>query len=88
VTSELVSNAVVHAEARDPIVVDLELRDPGARVRVQNRGSRFSLRSLRRQRHAAGRGLEIVEALVESWTIDTGPLGTAVTVELARRLAV
>lgn len=88
VTSELVSNAVIHAEARDPIVVDLELRDPGARVRVQNRGSRFSLRSFRRQRRAAGRGLEIVEALVESWTIDTGPLGTAVTVELARRPAV
>jgi anti-sigma regulatory factor (Ser/Thr protein kinase) len=88
VTSELVNNAVLHAESGDPIALDIELREPGARVRVQNRGSRFSLRSFRRQRRAAGRGLEIVEALVESWTIDTGPLGTAVTVELLRQPAV
>ena len=79
---------MLHAEARDPIALDIELREPGAQVRVQNRGSRFSLRSLRRQRRAAGRGLEIVDALVESWTIDTGPLGTAVTVQLARHPAV
>jgi DNA-binding transcriptional MerR regulator len=83
VTSELVSNAVVHAGGREPIGVDVELSGTGARVRVHSRGARFSLRSLRRKRAPSARGLEILEALAEAWTIDTGPFGTMVTVELA-----
>jgi signal transduction histidine kinase len=84
IASELVSNAVAHADGREPIRIEIGLLPHGARVRVHNRGSRFSLKSLRRQRRDAGRGLEIVEALAESWAIDTGPLGTTVTAELAR----
>jgi anti-sigma regulatory factor (Ser/Thr protein kinase) len=82
VTSELVSNAVVHAGGREPIGVDVELFTRRARVRVESHGARFSLKSLRRKRVEAGRGLEIVDALAEAWTIETGPLGTTVTVLL------
>ena len=85
IASELVSNAVAHADGAEPIRVEIGLLPRGARVRVHNRGARFSLRGLRRQRREAGRGLEIVEALAESWAIDTGPLGTTVTAQLARQ---
>jgi anti-sigma regulatory factor (Ser/Thr protein kinase) len=83
VTSELVSNAVVHAGSREPIGVDVELLGRGARVRVHSRGARFSLKSLRRKRAVGARGLEIVDALAEAWTIDTGPSGTTITARLA-----
>jgi anti-sigma regulatory factor (Ser/Thr protein kinase) len=83
VASELVSNAVVHAGGREPVDVDVELFAREARVRVQSRGARFSLKSLRRKRADAARGLEIIEALAESWTIEAGPFGTTVTAQLA-----
>jgi transposase-like protein/anti-sigma regulatory factor (Ser/Thr protein kinase) len=82
IASELVSNAVLHAGGREPVVVDLELFTREARLRVQSRGARFSLKSLRRQRADAGRGLEIIEALAEAWTIEAGPLGPTVTAQL------
>ncbi len=85
IASELVSNAVAHADGPEPIRVEIGLLPSGARVRVHNRVTRFSLKGLRRQRREAGRGLEIVEALAESWAIDTGPLGTTVTAEVARQ---
>ena len=82
VTSELVSNAVVHVGGREPIDVEVELFTRRARVRVASRGARFSLKTLRRKRAEAARGLEIVDAVAEAWTIETGPLGTTVTVLL------
>jgi anti-sigma regulatory factor (Ser/Thr protein kinase) len=83
VASELVKNAVLYGSARDPIRLEMSLYPHAAELRVQNAGCRLRIKSLRTQRPEGGRGLEIVDALAESWTIDTGPLGTKVSVRLA-----
>jgi DNA-binding transcriptional MerR regulator len=82
VVSELVKNAVVYGSDTEPIRLDLELFEHAAELRVQNAGRRLSMKSLRTRRRDGGRGLEIVDALAESWAIDTGPFGTKVTVRL------
>ena len=82
VTSELVNNAVLYGPQREPIRVELRLFQDWADVCVQNGGARLSIKSLRTRRREGGRGLEIVDALAEAWSIDTGPLGTKITVRL------
>jgi DNA-binding transcriptional MerR regulator len=80
VAVELVSNAVVHGRPAQPIALEIRL-DPGtAQLRVHNTGRALSLKELRTRRAAPGWGLEIVDALAASWTIESGPLGTTVTV--------
>jgi hypothetical protein len=51
-------------------------------IRVHNAGRRLTLRSLRRKRVTSGRGLDIVDALADAWSIDSGPFGTTVAVRL------
>jgi DNA-binding transcriptional MerR regulator len=82
VASELVKNAVLYGSSREPIRLEMSLYPNAAELRVQNAGSRLRVKSLRTQRPDGGRGLEIVDALAESLTIDTGPLGTRVSVRL------
>ncbi len=82
VASELVKNAVVHGLEGERIQLELRLLARSAELRVRNAGGRFSLKSLRGRRQG-GRGFEIVEALADAWTIDTGPRGTTVTVHLS-----
>jgi anti-sigma regulatory factor (Ser/Thr protein kinase) len=82
IASELVKNAVLHGSRREPIRVDAELFADSAELRVQNTG-RVSMKRLRTRRADAGRGLEIIDALADAWSIDTGPFGTKVTVRLA-----
>lgn len=82
VASELVKNAVLYGSSREPIRLEMSLYPNAAELRVQNAGSRLRVKSLRTQRPEGGRGLEIVDALAESLTIDTGPLGTRVSVRL------
>ena len=82
VASELVKNAVLYGSPRDPIRLELRLFPDFAELRVQNGGKYLSMKGLRRRRRDGGRGLEIVDALADAWSIDTGPLGTKVTVRL------
>lgn len=82
VTSELVNNAVVHGRSDEPIRLDLELFEGWVEIRVHNAGRRLTLRSLRRKRVTSGRGLDIVDALADAWSIDSGPFGTTVAVRL------
>lgn len=82
VASELVKNAVLYGSGRDPIKLEMSLYPDAAELRVQNAGGRVRMKSLRTQRNEGGRGLEIVDALAERWTIDSGPLGTKVSVWL------
>ena len=82
VASELVKNAVLYGSEREPIRMEARLFADHAELRVQNSGGRFSMKSLRRRRRGGGRGLDIVDALAEAWTIDTGPNGTKITVRL------
>lgn len=80
VASELVSNAVTHGSDHDSIKMQMKLYPAGAELRVLNIGDRFSLKKLRSKRSQGGHGLDIVEALGESWVVETGPTGTKITV--------
>jgi transposase-like protein len=83
VASELVKNAFLHGSRREPISMEARLFPDGAELRVRNAGGRLSLKRLRTRRREGGRGLDIVDALADAWSIDTGPPGTTVTVRLA-----
>jgi anti-sigma regulatory factor (Ser/Thr protein kinase) len=83
VASELVKNAFLHGSARHVIRMDAKLYRDAAELRVHNGGGRLTLRTLRRRRRDGGRGLDIVDALADAWSIDTGPLGTTITVRLS-----
>jgi anti-sigma regulatory factor (Ser/Thr protein kinase) len=82
IASELVKNAVDYGSQREPIQLDARLFDEWAELDVENRG-RMSMKRLRTRRREGGRGLEIVDALAEAWSIDTDAFGTRVTVRLA-----
>jgi transposase-like protein len=82
VASELVKNAVLYGSDREAIRMETKLFPDWAELRVQNSGKRLSMRKLRTRRREGGRGLEIVDALADAWSIDTGPLGTKITVRL------
>ena len=83
VASELVKNAFLHGSARHVIRMDAKLYRDSAELCVQNGGGRLTLRMLRRRRRDGGRGLDIVDALADAWSIDTGPLGTTITIRLS-----
>lgn len=82
IASELVNNAVMHGSEQEPIRLEIRLFPDVVELRLHNGGSRLRMRDLRTRRRVGGRGLEIVDALAEGWAIDTGPLGTNVTVRL------
>lgn len=83
VASELVKNAYLHGSACHPIRMDTKIFRDGAELRVHNGGGRLTLKMLRRRRRDGGRGLDIIDALADAWSIDTGPLGTTITVRLS-----
>jgi DNA-binding transcriptional MerR regulator len=83
VASELVKNGVLYGSADEPIVLDARLFADAAELQVQNRGERLRLRTLRRRRREGGRGLDIVDALADAWSIDTGPRGTRITIRMS-----
>jgi DNA-binding transcriptional MerR regulator len=83
VASEIVKNAVVHGPEHEQIEIEIELCEGWIDVRVHNGGGRLALKNLRSRRREHGHGLDIVDALAASWTIDTGPRGTRVSVRLS-----
>ena len=60
-----------------------EVSSPSFTLIQEYGGGRLTLRMLRRRRRDGGRGLDIVDALADGWSIDTGPLGTTVAVRLS-----
>ena len=83
VAAELVSNALLHGKPGDPIVLDIEIEAGVRRIRVHNTGLPLTLKRLRSRGSTSGWGLDIVDALAAWWSIESGPLGTTVTVVLA-----
>jgi anti-sigma regulatory factor (Ser/Thr protein kinase) len=79
VVSELVTNAVVHGAPDEEIQLGLTLYVQHVHVSVYNAGSPIDLANFRRRRVDGGRGLVIVAALVDGWSIESGPKGTTVT---------
>ncbi len=83
IAAELVSNALLHGKPGDPIILDIEIEAAVRRIRVHNTGDRLTLKRLRSRDSTSGWGLDIVDALAAWWGIESGPLGTTVTVVLA-----
>jgi anti-sigma regulatory factor (Ser/Thr protein kinase) len=84
VTSELVKNAVLYGSSDEQITLELRLLEREVEVCVANRGERLRLVSLRGRRDTGGRGLEIVDALVDAFAIESTGSGTTIMVRLAR----
>jgi len=85
VVSELVNNAVLHGDSSEPILLEIGVCEEWVRIRVRNSGRPVTLESLRRARPPeSGRGLDIVDALADAWTIDARPETTTVEVTLRR----
>ena len=83
IASELVKNAVLYGAKHEPVELELQLYPEWVDLKVRNGGGRLRMKNLRTRRQDGGRGLEIVDALAESWSIDSGPRGTAISVRLA-----
>lgn len=81
--SEVVTNAVVHGSARDPLRVCVTLDDDAIRVEVANSGAGFvpAPRALEPD-EVGGWGLYLVERLARAWGVTSGER-TKVWFELA-----
>lgn len=79
-TSELVTNVIVHA--RTPMRLDVDLTDEALRVAVVDAVPRQP--ALRRAHDArlTGRGMNLVEALSAQWGVEPSPPGKKVWFEL------
>jgi anti-sigma regulatory factor (Ser/Thr protein kinase) len=79
-TSEVVTNAVLHA--RTSFTVTVTRLPTGIRVAVTDRNDQPVLRKTYGPTSPTGRGLHIVEALADRWGIDPAADGKAVWFEL------
>lgn len=79
--TELVTNAVVHAAT--PLVVELTWVDEGVRISVTDQSQRLPEQRPVTPRSIAARGLHIIQALAESWTVRRRDDGKVVEVVLA-----
>jgi anti-sigma regulatory factor (Ser/Thr protein kinase) len=79
-TSELVTNVVVHA--RTPMRLDIDLTDDAIRVAVSDDVARQpALRSAHDAR-LTGRGMSLVQELADQWGVEPSPPGKKVWFEL------
>ena len=81
-TSELVTNAVIHG--RSTVTVTTVLDDGLLRVEVSDDNSRHPEVRPTDDRALDGRGMHIVALLAASWGVTDEPLGKTVWFELAR----
>ena len=75
-TSELVTNAVVHA--RTPLDVRVEVEPDGMRVAVTDHNPRLPGRRSYSPGDLGGRGLHLVEAMASAWGAERCPGGKVV----------
>lgn len=85
-TSELVTNAVVHGPDEAHVGVRTAYRDGAFSVAVTDQGAGLPVLRDPHPTEPSGRGLHVVANLASAWGIDPGTAGTTVwfTVELAR----
>jgi anti-sigma regulatory factor (Ser/Thr protein kinase) len=79
--SEVVSNAILHAES-NPVVEVIEL-DDGIRIEVADEADALPKQAGRDVTRSSGRGLQIVESLSRAWGVRALPLGKVTWFELA-----
>jgi anti-sigma regulatory factor (Ser/Thr protein kinase) len=81
-TSELVTNAVLHG--RSEVCVEVAVRDRVVRIVVLDENSRHPQPVPQDADALDGRGLALVDAVAEQWGVDDRPLGKAVWFEMSR----
>jgi anti-sigma regulatory factor (Ser/Thr protein kinase) len=81
-TSELVTNAVLHG--RSDVCIEVEVLDPVVRISVFDENSRHPAPVGEDPDALDGRGLALVDALAERWGVEDRPLGKAVWFEIRR----
>jgi anti-sigma regulatory factor (Ser/Thr protein kinase) len=76
-TSELVTNAVRHANLQDADAIRLEVttQSHAVRVTVIDEGPGFDLDGIRTDRETGGWGLKLVDALSDRWGTQAAPHG-------------
>jgi anti-sigma regulatory factor (Ser/Thr protein kinase) len=79
-TSELVTNAIIHA--RTQVAVTIRLADEALRVVVLDESKEHPSRRSGNDELGGGRGLKLVEALAASWGVSPEGSGKAVWFEL------
>jgi two-component sensor histidine kinase len=82
-TSELVTNAVIHAAT--PLTLDVTVGPTSVHVLVDDDDDRLPVPSVSRGPHG-GYGLQIVEQLADSWGTEPRSAGKSVWFELALQL--
>ena len=75
-TSELVTNAVLHA--RTPVTVAVTREGDGVRVSVTDGSHVTPARRRSSATATTGRGLQLLETLADHWAVDTDTDGTTV----------
>jgi anti-sigma regulatory factor (Ser/Thr protein kinase) len=79
-TSELVTNAIVHA--RTPMRLDVDGTPGCVRVTIADEATRSPMLRTTGDARLTGRGMHLVEALAAQWGVDPRPPGKAVWFEL------
>ncbi|HVM27715.1 MAG TPA: ATP-binding protein [Mycobacteriales bacterium] len=82
-TSELVTNAVLHG--RSEVCLEVAVRNGVVRFSVADENSRHPTPVTEDPDALDGRGLALVEALCERWGVEDRPMGKAVWFELSPR---
>jgi anti-sigma regulatory factor (Ser/Thr protein kinase) len=80
-TSELVTNAILHA--RSPVTVAVSSTNGTVRIGVDGDGEQDPIRQAGSDALGGGRGLHVVEALADRWGTTAGGSGKTVWFELA-----
>jgi len=73
VATGAVKYAVLHGSSRKRVELELRLLEDRAELQVRNAGSPGSLKALRATRRDAGKGLRIVDAVSDTWAIESDP---------------
>lgn len=81
-TSELVTNAILHAQSE--IELSVSMTPDAIRIDVADHSAAMPSRRDAAEEDTSGRGLGLVEALATSWGVDERPGGKSVWFELPR----
>lgn len=80
-TSELVTNALVHTRPREPITISAEVRDDVLRVAVSDPDPTMPVVRPVSPEQPGGNGMRIVATLATRWGVDVHPGGKTVWFE-------
>ena len=80
-TSELVTNVIVHACT--PMQLSVDVARDGVRVALEDEAPRTPVRRSGEGTRLTGRGMHLVESLATQWGVDPTPAGKSVWFEVS-----